>query len=66
MWFGVLPIAHVVKVLCELSQVRTLLLILLLGPKQYLRNLKGKQEEEIIGLELSVQTQLMSVNTGED
>lgn len=40
----VVPIAHIVKVLRELSQVRTLLLILLLGPKQHLRNLKGEQE----------------------
>lgn len=40
----VVPIAHVVKVLCELSQVRTLLLILLLGPKQHLRNLKDNRK----------------------
>lgn len=36
------PIAHVVKVLGELSQVRTLLLVLLLGPKQNFGNLDGK------------------------
>lgn len=34
------PVAHVVKVLCELSQVWTLLFILLLGPKQHLRDLE--------------------------
>lgn len=46
MKFVALPIAHVVKVLCELSQVRTLLLILLLGPKQHLRNLKENRESK--------------------
>lgn len=35
------PIAHVVKVLCELSQVWTLLFILLFGPKQHLWDLEG-------------------------
>lgn len=44
-FFFVIPIAHVVKVLCELSQVRTLLLILLLGPKQNFGNLKENTEE---------------------
>lgn len=38
------PITHVVKVLCELSQVGTLLLILLLRPKQNLWNLEEKKE----------------------
>lgn len=41
-----LPIAHVVKVLCELRQVRTLLLILLLGPEQHLRNLENNRKQE--------------------
>lgn len=45
-----LPIAHVVKVLSELSQVWTLLLILLLGPKQHLRNLKNKTRIESVEL----------------
>ena len=42
----ILPIAHIVKVLCELSQIGTLLLILFLGPKQHLRNLEGEQKSE--------------------
>lgn len=41
------PVGHVVEVLRELGQVRALLLVLLFGPKQNLRNLKkqGNQLE---------------------
>lgn len=42
--FWVVPIAHVVKVLRELGQVGTLLLVLLLGPKQDLWDLKGRRD----------------------
>ena len=37
---SVSPVAHVVKVLCELGEVGTLLFILLLGPQQHLWNLE--------------------------
>lgn len=39
------PVGHVVEVLRELGQVRALLLVLLFGPKQNLRNLKKQRDQ---------------------
>lgn len=63
--FLFLPIAHVVKVLGELRQVGTLLLILLLGPEQHLRNLQNNRKAWTSGLELTLNLQTLSQSNPE-